>query len=53
VKQYFANADAGLIGLLFFFAFFVAILIWVFRPGSKSLYTNHGQIPLKDDNNDG
>lgn len=46
------TSNATLIGLLFFFSFFVAVLIWVFRPGTKDKYKGYGVIPLKegDDN---
>lgn len=43
---------AGIIGLLFFFAFFLAVLLWVFRPGSKADYQKKAQIPLKEDESD-
>jgi cytochrome c oxidase cbb3-type subunit 4 len=46
------SAHAGMIGLLFFFVFFVGLLIWVFRPGSKKNYDAKAQIPLKDDNDE-
>ena len=39
---------AGLIGLLFFFTFFVGITIWTYRPGAKHKYKQDAQIPLKD-----
>ena len=48
----FASAYAGLIGLLFFFAFFVIMLIWIFRPGSKKQYQNDALIPFKDNSNE-
>lgn len=48
MKQIVASADAGLIGLLFFFVFFVAITAWTFRPGAKKNYKDHGDIPLKE-----
>ena len=48
--QEFVQSDAwGLISLLFFFAFFVGVLSWVFRPGSKSAYDECSNIPLKED----
>ena len=48
MKQFFADADLGLIGLLFFFAFFSLVTLWTFRPGAKKKYQDHGNIPLKD-----
>jgi len=50
MKALFADADYGLAGLLFFFAFFCIILIWTFRPGAKKTYKDFGNIPL--DNNE-
>jgi cbb3-type cytochrome oxidase subunit 3 len=47
MKEYFANVDAGIIALLFFFGFFIAMLAWLFRPGSKAKYKEYGNIPLK------
>lgn len=45
----FASVYAGLIGLLFFFGFFVFMLIWIFRPGSAQHYAADAHIPFKDD----
>lgn len=49
MKELFANADLGLLGLLFFFLFFCCVLVWVMRPGSKKKYNQNAQIPLKED----
>ena len=40
---------APVAGLLFFFIFFLGLLVWVFRPGSKPSYILKAQIPLKED----
>lgn len=48
MKQIFASADFGLIGLLFFFVFFCAITLWTLRPGAKKTYQDHGNIPLQE-----
>ncbi|MCI5060026.1 MAG: cbb3-type cytochrome c oxidase subunit 3 [Alphaproteobacteria bacterium] len=48
MKHFFADADLGLIGLLFFFAFFCVTVLWTFRPGGKKTYVEHGDIPLKE-----
>tara|TARA_B100001093_G_C26401153_1_gene831390 strand:+ start:164 stop:319 length:156 start_codon:yes stop_codon:yes gene_type:complete len=48
MKHFFADANLGLIGLLFFFLFFCAVTLWTFRPGSKNTYKNHGNIPLQE-----
>lgn len=49
MKELFANADLGLVGLLFFFLFFCGVLVWVMRPGTKKKYKQDAQIPLKED----
>ena len=48
MKSFFADPDLGLIGLIFFFVFFCAAVLWTFRPGAKKTYQNHGEIPLRD-----
>jgi cbb3-type cytochrome oxidase subunit 3 len=48
----FASTHMGIIGLLFFFIFFVVMIAWVFRPGSKMKYQQDALIPLKDDDNE-
>lgn len=50
MKEIFANPDIGLFGLLFFFCFFCAAVIWTFRPGAKAEYDRHARIPLHDQN---
>lgn len=40
---------AGVIGLLFFFSFFVGVVFWAFRPGSKDRYSADARIPLNED----
>ncbi|MCK5574292.1 MAG: cbb3-type cytochrome c oxidase subunit 3 [Sphingomonadales bacterium] len=48
--QELVQSDAwGLISLVFFFAFFVGVLSWVFRPGSSDAYDDCSNIPLKED----
>lgn len=49
MKHFFADANMGLIGLLFFFAFFCIMLLWVMRPGSKRDYQKKSEIPLNED----
>lgn len=44
----FLATHAGPIGLVFFFVFFLAVLAWVFRPGSGARFKQYGNIPLKD-----
>lgn len=44
----FSSEAAGVAGLLFFFAFFTLMTLWVFRPGAKGKYQSDAQIPFKD-----
>lgn len=52
MKPIFASAEFGMIGLLIFFTLFIVMLIWLFKPGAKSEFKEHGNIPLKDDNDE-
>ena len=36
-------------GLLFMFAFFVAVVVWTFRPGARKLNDDAARIPFKED----
>jgi cytochrome c oxidase cbb3-type subunit 4 len=38
-----------MIGLLFFFTFFMCMLAWVFRPGARKKYEGDAQIPFRED----
>jgi len=49
MKEIFANPAMGLLGLMFFFAFFCAVLLWVLRPGAKKKYKQDAEIPFKED----
>jgi len=49
MKELFASAPNGLIGLIIFFVFFCCVLLWLLRPGAKSKYKHYGEIPLKED----
>ena len=49
MKEIFASADFGLIGLLFFFIFFCAVTLWTFRPSAKKEYQTQANIPLNTD----
>ncbi|MBN66378.1 MAG: hypothetical protein CMM94_02275 [Rickettsiales bacterium] len=44
--------NASLIGLLFFFSFFVGVAVWMFRPGMKSRIEPLANIPLNEDDHD-
>ena len=37
--------------LLFLFAFFVGVVIWVFRPGSTKTYEDPSGIPFRHEDN--
>jgi cbb3-type cytochrome oxidase subunit 3 len=45
----YASSYAGVSALLFFFLFFIAVALWIFRPGSKAQYEKNASIPLRDD----
>lgn len=49
MKELFANADIGIIGLILFFIFFCVAVAWTMRPSAKSHYIEHGKIPLRED----
>ncbi len=49
MKEIFASAAFGLAGLLIFFIFFMLLLLWLYRPGMKDKFKEHGNIPLEDD----
>lgn len=48
MKQIFASADYGLVGLIFFCIFFAVVAFWTYRPSAKNIYKSYGDIPLKD-----
>ena len=43
---------AGQIGLVTFFTVFVGVIFWIYRPGSKQLYTHISNIPLSETRHD-
>jgi cytochrome c oxidase cbb3-type subunit 4 len=49
MKELFASPAMGLLGLLFFFAFFCGAVLWVMRPGAKKKYKQDAEIPFKED----
>jgi cbb3-type cytochrome oxidase subunit 3 len=49
MKELFASADYGLIGLIFFFTFFVAMTIWAYMPRHKHHIEAFKYIPLNED----
>ena len=40
---------AGTVGLLFFIALFVVVLVYALRPGNKRKFDDAARIPLKED----
>lgn len=48
MKEFFADADIGLIGLLFFFGVFVFIAVRTYWPGRKEEIEKLKNIPLED-----
>lgn len=36
-------------GLFIFFGFFVMMLVWIYRPGSRKAYADAANIPFKKD----
>ena len=43
------RALAGIVGLIFFLVFFLGVLAWTFRPGSRRKFEDASRIPLKED----
>ena len=43
------RALSGIAGLLFFLVFFLGVLAWTFRPGSRRKFEDASRIPLKED----
>ncbi|TAH32485.1 MAG: cbb3-type cytochrome c oxidase subunit 3 [Alphaproteobacteria bacterium] len=48
MQTIFANPAIGTWMLIFFFALFVLIAIWAFRPENKKKMEQHGKIPLEE-----
>ena len=42
-------SEGGVISLLIFFGLFVAMLLWIFRKGSKEKYDAIAKMPLDAD----
>ncbi len=45
----FANADIGIIGLLFFLTIFVIVVVWALAPSRKHSLESYKYIPLAED----
>lgn len=48
MKEIFASGSYGLVGLLFFFAFFTFVLFRTLRPSAKKEYQDDGNIPFRE-----
>ena len=44
----FADANAGMIGLVFFVATFAVIALWAYAPGNRAKLEAHKMIPLEE-----
>jgi cbb3-type cytochrome oxidase subunit 3 len=40
--------NATIIGLIFFFSFFLGVVIWIMQPSQKDNFEKYSKIPLKD-----
>lgn len=49
MKELYASADYGLVGLLFFFTFFVGVAVWAYTPRRKKQIEALKYIPLNED----
>lgn len=49
MKELYANAEMGMIGLLFFFTIFVGIALWAYLPRNKASIEKLKYIPLNED----
>ena len=47
--KYFTDTHLTSIGLILFFTFFIAVLFWIFRKGSKKFYNQAAKIPFNHD----
>lgn len=43
------SVTAGVVGLIFFFVFFVGVTVWLYRPGQKAIYQHYADIPLNEE----
>lgn len=47
-----ATQISQIVALLFFFALFVGVLVYVFWPGNKKTFEEAARLPLDDEMND-
>ena len=52
MRDFYANATIGMIGLLLFIGLFAGVLIWLVWPGMKEKCNTYAAIPLKDEQDD-
>jgi cbb3-type cytochrome oxidase subunit 3 len=45
----FASQQAGILGLLIFFLFFIVMVCWLMTPKAKSDAEKNAKIPFKED----
>lgn len=48
VLSNFAWTDLTVLAFVIFLAFFVFVVVWTFRKGSKKYYENAGSLPFSD-----
>lgn len=48
VLSNFAWTDLTVVAFVIFLSFFIFVLFWTFRKGSKNYYENAGSLPLQD-----
>jgi len=51
MKEMFANADIGIIGLIIFFILFCCVVVWTLRPSARQNYKKYGEIPIREERN--
>ena len=44
--------NATIVGLLFFFSFFVLMALWTYLPRNKTKIENYGNIPFTEGDDD-
>lgn len=49
MKELYASTEMGVIGLLFFFIFFVGVAVWAYLPANKKKIEAYKNIPLSED----
>jgi len=49
MRESFASAEIGFIGLAIFITVFAVAVAWVLKPGAKEHFKKFGEIPLKDE----